>query len=207
MISHNKKFVYIHIPKTAGSSITKCFAKKGKVLSGKENFDSIYFKHQKALPIQQALGDEFENYYRFTFVRNPFDWIVSNYEFNRGLHHPYVKGTKFNVAISVPKFTAEYSFSYWLHWWVEQFRPSQHMMICDEQGELLVPHIFKFESLTSDIEKVIETLNIKNTPPLKHLLQSKGRKPYQEYFDNESAEFVRKHFKRDLELFDYSDKF
>jgi hypothetical protein len=78
MISHSHKFIYIHIPKCAGTSIEhalykfaseskgSAFAIKEKAWRNKELFDLL---------------ERHPDYFSFTVVRNPYSRIVSVYKF------------------------------------------------------------------------------------------------------------------------------
>ena len=68
MINHKHKFIFIHINKCGGTSIDKVF-------SGK------FRGHKKAFDYKKLNPKEFENYFKFTFVRNPWDRVVSFYHY------------------------------------------------------------------------------------------------------------------------------
>ena len=75
LISHRDKFIFIHIYKSGGTSITETF----------DTFftDLIKYKHETALEIRDIIGKKkFNSYYKFAIVRNPWDWQV----FSLSLH-------------------------------------------------------------------------------------------------------------------------
>ena len=65
-IFEDQKTIFIHIPKTGGTSITKKFLP-----------DFQDFKHKDFLSYKNLLKDKINNYKIFTVVRNPYDRIVS----------------------------------------------------------------------------------------------------------------------------------
>ena len=67
MIDHKHKFIFIHINKCGGTSIDEHFT---------ENFKDT----QKHLSTKLN-PNEFDNYFKFTFVRNPWDRVVSFYHY------------------------------------------------------------------------------------------------------------------------------
>jgi hypothetical protein len=206
MISHTKKFIFVHIPKTAGTSVSSVLSKYGKYLQGPANFDSMYFKHADAKALKRMLGTEFDNYFKFTFVRNPWDWIVSNFEYNRGLHRPFVKGTAYDVSPNIPDWAKDMSFQKWLPWWIENFHPSQTSMLMDENGRLLVQEIYRFENLSTDLGILFKYLNIWVYPKIPHLESSNRKLHYKNYYNKSLAELVRCHFSNDFMTLNYSDE-
>lgn len=74
MINHEKRFIQVHIPKTAGISVRSLFI---------PNFDiklhTDRYMHLK--PFHPSYREHWDNYFTFTFVRNPWERMVSCYEF------------------------------------------------------------------------------------------------------------------------------
>src|ERR1700746_1966012 len=62
--------IFIHIPKTAGSSVVE-------VLFGERSRHIPYFEYEQANP------GKFRRYFKFSFVRNPWDRLVFSYFFLR----------------------------------------------------------------------------------------------------------------------------
>ena len=98
MISRTKKFIFIHVPKTGGNSVSTVlqpytdiqFLEAGspKGLGGNENFwpiDPTYgsIKHFSVEKWCDLLGESISDYFVFGTVRNPIDWAVSLYFFRK----------------------------------------------------------------------------------------------------------------------------
>ena len=79
MISFSNNFIFIHINKTAGSSIEVALKDYGikKPLIKEGNFP--HSQHFKYDDYKDYIGDNFTNFYTFTVVRNPWDRVVSYY--------------------------------------------------------------------------------------------------------------------------------
>ena len=67
-IDHDNKIVFIHIPRTGGTSIKSALNLHDKIYK-----EDVYHMSANDIP------KECEDYFKFTFVRNPFDRFVSLY--------------------------------------------------------------------------------------------------------------------------------
>ena len=106
IISHKKKFIFIHIYKTGGAFVTSLFApyarfiekisthyyltkniisvinKLGRLQDEGNNWINGVHKHAKAVELQEYIGrDLYSEYFKFAFVRNPYDLQVSLYHY------------------------------------------------------------------------------------------------------------------------------
>jgi len=71
----------------------------------------------------------------------------------------------------------------------------------DQDGQVNVDYIIRFENLRSDFLNVSKILGIKK--PIPHRNKSKAV-DYKTYFDEESKDIVATFFKEDIEYFGYS---
>lgn len=183
----NGPYVFIHINKTAGTSIGNAIGLPVK-------------HHQTALEIIDKIGrDKWDTAYKFTLVRNPWDKVVSHYEYRR-------KRNKTEVA------TRNVSFSEWVKKTYgtdkdpffynnpKAFQP-QVEWLKDDQGKIAIDFIGKFESINDDFNQIKAIIGIDAELP--HLNASK-RAGYQSYYDDETRQIVAEWFHEDIELFGYS---
>ena len=83
MIDHDIKCIFIHIPRTGGSSISTALSQRKKEGErfenrAKQKQDKIHFTVEQA---QKKFGlDVWNEYLTFAFVRNPWDRLVSQYQ-------------------------------------------------------------------------------------------------------------------------------
>lgn len=203
LLSHQYNFIFIHIYKVAGTSvksvlnkytlppyesvITKDLQKVGRLPCG-----TNYRGHIKAREVRSQLGDEtFERFFKFAFVRNPWDWQVSLYEFmlQRESHwqHDVIK----NMA----------GFEDYIEWRVSTQKVLQKKFISDKQGNIIVDFVGRYENLQADFQKVCAKLGIAEEL-LPHLNQS-DRRDYRDYYNKRTKHLISEHFREDIELFGY----
>ena len=93
MISHDKKCIFIHIPKCGGTSVEDVIWPKeqgrtevdlwmGFVSRFENKYQTGGLQHLLARQVREEVGsDVFSAYYKFAFVRNPWDRIVSQFAY------------------------------------------------------------------------------------------------------------------------------
>lgn len=203
MISHERKFIFVHTPKTAGTSVEECLKDYGIMQQGPRNFNSIYFKHITARELKRMLGDQYDNYFKFSVIRNPWDWLISTYEFNRGISYPFMRGTPFTMPGRVPPELVKMPFTQWIVWFSEGFKMQQYDVVSDNKGNCLVDYIIQFEELQTGLEHVLNHLGLplpKDIPRLK----ASNRKSIGSYYKClADVELVEKYFPLDVRLFNY----
>ena len=88
MISHKHKCIFIHIPKCGGTSIEDALFKPRNertikdLWSGPNKYQTGGLQHLMASHIiEEVGGDLFDEYFKFSFVRNPWEKMVSQFTF------------------------------------------------------------------------------------------------------------------------------
>jgi hypothetical protein len=205
MICKDYKCVFIHVPKVAGQSIELFFAQligltwqSRAPLLLRFNPDPAFGPRRLAhlmaseyVPCGHITEAEFNSFYKFSFVRNPWDRIVSEYKY-RG------HSKRFDFKSFLFKHLPSSKLSDGRRHII-----SQHCFLYDESGRQLVDFIGRFENLQKDFDFVCKRLNISNAI-LPHRNQSPNRKNYIEYYDSESKEFIAKLYEKDIKMFNYS---
>jgi hypothetical protein len=149
-------------------------------------------KHAPATEVRRYLGaTRYDAYFKFAFMRNPWDWQVSVYHYvrNSPLHHEH-------------RFATTHGFPEFLERRLAASAPCQLDFLCDEHGDVIVDRIGRFESLDRDLTEICERLHLPE-PPLAHLNRSPDRRQYRAYYDSASAALVARHFRRDIEYGGY----
>ena len=205
LVSYHKKFLFVHIFKTAGTSITDSFARfcyrpgssrpSNWMALLSTNWKKIHRvpikKHATALQIQAAMDREiFDSFFKFSFVRNPWDWQVSLYHYildrpkNPGYEETKKMGSFRNFVFSR-----------------ENLSFTQTSCLVDESGNLLVDFVGKFENLDQDFQSICHKVDISASLP--HINKSK-RTDYQDYYDAETRDLTARLYAEDIERFGYT---
>lgn len=208
LISHSKKFIFIHTYKVAGSSIRNALSPycsislrqtpKIDFLKMMIGISPIIFSknfagHITAAELKKQLPQKiFDTYYKFAFTRNPWDWQVSL----------YLYGLKDKGHYQHQLFKSFKDFDEYLDWRVHNELKLQKSFVTDEENNILVDYIGKFESLNQDFEHISKTLNIP-FQKLPHLNKTKEQ-GYASYFTPKTIRMVEEAFKQDIELFNYT---
>jgi hypothetical protein len=204
MISHEHRCIFVHIPKTGGSSVedviwpgerTEVDLWMGFVSRYRNKYQTGGLQHLLARQIRQEVGgDIFDSYFKFTFVRNPWDRAVSQFASMRD--RPDLREL---IGIG-----SHASFSEYLHL-TERHRhvqwERQVEFLRDENRRSLVDFVGRFESLERDARVVFERLGIRCSR-FPHRNRSKHRH-YRKYFDHCSREWIRSRYREDVEAFGY----
>ena len=216
IISHKHKFIFFKTRKTAGSSIQVALGEhcgKNDIITGQYrkgiddnshsaglNMDKFYTNHPhpELIPtksfIQNNIGEDVWNsYFKFAFVRNPYDIAVSRYHWDR-------KKRKRQDEISIDDFQK----------WVKDGDLTNedwlYKYIATNNG-IELDFVGRFENLNNDLDYICERIGIPNLDLgfLKSGFRDKKLK-YTEYYDDETQNLVNNFFDIDLNLFNYGFK-
>jgi hypothetical protein len=205
MISRQHRCIFVHIPRTGGTSLEEVIwgwprtpdqLWMGFIDEFHNKYQTGGLQHLLASQIRLEVGpDIFGSYFKFAFVRNPFDRLVSQYHFMR--RRPDLRqligladDAPFAAYVSRIQKVAHVQ-------WEEQNR-----FVYNDQGDLLVDVIGRFESYEQDAQKVLSRLGLQSGS-VPHLNKTPHR-PYQEYYDDATRAAVASMFQKDLSLFGYS---
>ncbi len=202
MLSHHHKCLFIHIPKTAGQSIEHMFL-NSLSLSWEERAPLLlkYNPDPSKGPERLAhlTADEYVNcgyispelfsrYFKFTFVRNPWDRLVSEYKY-RGYDNQFSLDDF--IRYHLPK--AGMSDNY------RHLIPQSHFFSKDHN----VDFIGRFENLQDDFTVVAEKLGLE-TSLLPHVNASRNHlQAYQDCYTDFSRKWVADMYQEDISRFNY----
>jgi chondroitin 4-sulfotransferase 11 len=201
LVSDNRKLVFVHIQKTGGSTVHR-------LLEG--SISDIYrvgARHQFAIRGMNEI-EGWEEYFKFAFVRNPWDRLVSWYAQIRRAQKEgkrpqnklwrYVHDNSSNFEEFIYNCTAEIEIDEGVYY---SFTYNQLDYVTDKNGNLLVNFIGRLENFEKDVGEVFARIGIElKTVPRKN---PSAHKHYSVYYTPETETIVRERFKRDIEYFGY----
>ena len=197
VICHSKKCIFIHIPKTAGTSIEQFIRNKGKnylELIGVQYNRSLH--HLTAHEIKKMYPYQFNIYYKFAIIRNPYDRLLSEYYWTpvKGLGYKSGK-TKADFLYNVINIVSKSKYSDNIYF--DHFIP-QHMFVYEGKN-LLVDQLFKFESLDLASTVIQKNLDIHEPFPVLNKTDSSNRI----YWTQRQKEKIYELYKKDFIMFNY----
>lgn len=208
-LSHKHKCLFIHIPKTAGTSIESALDILGnwqeeniEILFGliqsenlkKHRFKSNFLQHLTLEQIHKitTIPDYFVS---FSFVRNPWDKMVSIYS------NP--DNNLVNVASSQGVDIKDLSFDDFIEQ-TEHIKhihlEHQHTFICNQNHNIAIDFVGKFESINEDFNKLCTLLGHSLNLPHKN---ASTRNNYRDYYSQKTKKIIARRYERDIELFNY----
>lgn len=187
LIAPDYGFIFIHIPKTAGTSISatleplagyrapSLWIKLRRRLPGPLPPRSDYFSaHAKARDVRDRIGAAvFDGFHSFCFVRNPYAHAFSHYGHLRRFRHEriarQVRAMDFATYLAWRENGARHR--HWHHVERVVFMGDQSAFVTDSGGRVLVSQICHFERLSADMSDISSRLGLP-TFDLPHKLDS-----------------------------------
>lgn len=209
LISLENNFLFVHIPKTAGSSLHQALRpyaqNKNRTpwrriishLPVHEDTSKAYFRtHMKALEFQKKIAPEtFFRLHKFATVRNPYDQMVSYFRFIQRNQNSkqHQDAQKWCFADAVSYFERK-----------NRRRPiNQSSWLIGKNGECIVDRIMFFETITKDVSDLTAFLGLNTTAELPHI-NTTTRGHYRDYYDDNLKRRVEKLYEADFEHFGYT---
>ena len=232
IISNSKKFIFVHITKAAGTSIKKCLndtlnwndliiggTRFGETIQNFYNKKFNLHKHSRAIDIKKVIGEDLWNdYFTFTFVRNPYSRAVSLYTYikksvySRGIKRHLrffpikrIQSDQFWNWPATKAFLETNNFSEFIRHGKLNLalgsRP-QNKWIMDENKNIIVDFIGKIESIDEDFKIISEKLQMDLSELGMHNRSSNKR--WDTYLrDEKDYEYLYKIYKKDFEILGY----
>jgi len=199
-ISHKYKFIFIAVPKTGSSTIRKTLNPLSDIKSTGDK-DSPYYWHASAASLRKHFieqGWDWDTYYKFSFIRNPWDMVVSSYFYLKHEHESrfYYKDFSFEDFV----FRGQHILSHQ----PIPFDTNQVDFLIDSDYnsvEYLINHIGRFEYMQKDFNSICSEIGI-TCESLPKINKTK-HKHYSEYYNSETREFIKNKYAKDIYEFGY----
>lgn len=184
--------VFVHVPKAAGISVATAL------------FGHLAGGHRTVEEYRRIFGWDFDRYFVFTVVRNPFARLVSAYNYLLGEHPVFWLNARYRDRVleryrGFDEFVLrelETAAGDNLH-----FRPQTHFLCAD--GELDVDYVATVETLEEDFRHVCDRLDVDASLPHRNASDAPERNLTEYFSDPEVADVVRSVYARDFELLPY----
>jgi hypothetical protein len=204
IMSRQHRYLFFAIPKTGTHSVRQAL----RLHLGEQDLEQVGLFVQKRFPfpefagirhghisarqIQPVIGAaDFDGYFKFAFVRNPYDRFVSFCAFITRDSDDFRKQPRavMKHIVANPELLAHLL-----------CRP-QHEFIVDDSGHVAIDYVGRNENMQASYDVITARLGLPRTV-LAHANRSEHR-PWQEYYDAELIDGVGSIYRRDLELFGY----
>lgn len=214
-INHDLKAIFIHVHKTGGSYIASVlkeyygfqtyylkrpdhdtFCLNRRKNPHQKNYENrihgvyVYYKTSPHLNAKMNMTPQkWESYYKFAFIRNPYDRIIS------GWNHMN-KQIPFETYVKMKNFVTDMEF---IHVFMNQ---AKHIM--NERGQIITNFIGHFETLEEDLDKVLNHLKVfyRIHNPYQ-IVNSHKHLHFSSYYDQETLNNVNLLIEEDLKHFNY----
>jgi hypothetical protein len=221
IISHTHQFIFIKSAKTAGTSIEAALSnhcsendivtplydyefnrdENGQWIHHSMNYDDFH-QHDSAISIRNKIGkDAWDSYYKFSIARNPWDRVVSLFNW-KARNDPSLRPRKrFYHRIGVPFNELRETKALFSEFVNGDWMTNDRFYVIDD--ELCVDFIIRYENLSGDFSEVCSRIGLDNID-LPHL-KSGFRKGYHysAYYNEQSKSVVADRHSNDIRLFGY----
>lgn len=204
LISDSKQFVFVHVPKTGGSSLHRLLKPHALDKNPNRVYSLLrplglprdyrrfrFLTHGPLIAAERVMpAPTFHSYFKFAFVRNPWARLVS--EYNALMGKPHHRRHRRVARLG--------GFAQYLLGEAPSVVGNQLDLLLDSTGRIGVDFVGRFETLADHIREVCDRLSIPSELP--HVNRS-APVDYRDFYDDDTRLYVRKHWARDVEAFGY----
>lgn len=197
-IAHKYKCVFIHIPRTGGTSVEKLLGVHRdwpdvdlEVFHGQFDQKEDYLQLQHlSYPEMCAIRDisQTHDYFKFTIVRNPWGRLVSEYYWQKlqeSISFENFVSRAVNIVNSRSKITGAYC----------HFRPQIEFLSAD------LDRVLRFENYTNEVKEMLLEIEIE-AHEIPHF-GGTSHMDYTEYYNEKTIASVADIYRQDIQLFGY----
>lgn len=194
VVSHRARCIFVHIQKTGGASIESALRDSDPGI-GAAAHDGR--RHMSAREMRDLAGPEqWRGYFKFAFVRNPWDRLVSWYHMCVQVPVP----NRFASFVREHARTFDDFVTSATTGPGERTTRNQLDYLTDDRGEVIVDFIGRYEALHEDFAAVQRRLGLAVALP--HVNRS-VHGGYLAYYSDATRDIVASRFDRDIRYFGY----
>lgn len=226
-LSHTHEFIFFSNPKTGSESVRKLldpYSDVAGVPMWQRTEEQPFYTHIKPVEVREILnerGFDYDEYFTFTFVRNPWARMVSLYEMIFGDRREY------GLTGRLPKLVrnalrihpSPAGFRKWLRsvrpygpgaggpsdqrWRVYGTYNIQHYA-GDGEGNLIVDQIIRLEDINIALPRLLSEIGLPESAGRSvPRVNSRRHATYETYYDDDAIELVRRRYEYEIERFGY----
>lgn len=203
IVSFAHKFIFVAIPKTGTHAVRQAL----RAHLGPDDMEQVGLFVHKRLPIAELAAlehghlslqqlrphlsrEQFDSFFKFAFVRNPFDRFISFCAFMTRVEKQFEKDPHkvMNFFIQNPP------------WHRILFQP-QHSFVTGANFEQLADYVGRVEQMQDSYDEIARRIGVPTTQLEK--VNASERREYRSYYTPELVDGVARLYARDLELFGY----
>ncbi len=194
IVSERLGCIFVHVQKTGGTSIEAVMREHDPSIGSNMHNGR---RHLSAWEIRDLVGDgRWQRAFKFAFVRNPWDRLVSWY-------HMCVHAVAPNPFAAFVR-AHTHSFNDFLDLAATDMgaRTARNQLdyVTNSSDEVIVDFVGRYEALNEDFSRVRERLGIRGELPR---LNRSLHKDYRDFYTTRTRELVGERFARDIGFFGY----
>ena len=215
-INHDLKSIFIHVHKTGGTYISYMLhkyygftnyylrrpdhdifcmnkEKSTKYLNYENRLHGVLVYYKTSSYINKKMNmtpQKWDSYYKFCFIRNPYDKIISAW------NHVNRLGASFEAYLYLDKKCNDVEY---MHVFLPQVRN-----IINQSGKIKIDYIGKFENLEEDFQNILKNIGIKNIiHDVSKQMNKRDHNKFYEYYNQKVLTKVNQLLSEDFALLDY----
>lgn len=217
-ISHSHRFIFFSNPKTGSRTVRRILDPYAQV-HGRPAHDLTedfpFYTHMRPVdlrPLMEARGWDFDGYFKFLLVRNPWARMVSLFSavsFRNGrlrwrLTPLWLRRRAFREWLPTVEPDGRGAADPDIEQSLRRFGAYTFLgYAADRSGNVLVDSAVRLEDLEARLPPLLEGLGIPSPSPLPHVGRGRYSGNYRDYYDPESRDLVARYYRDDIERFGY----
>lgn len=204
-VVRSKGFWFVDVPRTGSTSIKSQLASAAGTAFGKSTGGVLCLPdHTSAQEAQAIFGNNtWDSLFTFTFVRNPWDRLLSLYKFRckyGNLENLVPSFEEYVLSLQSPTYSYRLKES---PFWDRVYFWNQCDFICNASGRVIVKHVYRFEDRADALSEISQKIGLDISSEVL-LLPTKETSDYRSYYSDRSRKVVESYCREDIVKFGYS---